>query len=559
MPDQDLPEPQDLYRRAVAHHVQGDLQTAVRHYLLVLIDDPGDLDAVHLLGVVSYQLETPHRAAKLLGRAVQANPAMPAFHSNFSLPLVDIGEYRQALRASKTALILDPGQGDAVVNHANALREFADFEAAERYGYRALAASPDLKSVYSGLAQVLYHQGRHEESRAMADRALILAPSHPRALYVSGIVRAALGAPQAENHLAAASRLKPRQLDYMMSLAGVHKFVEGDEWHVKYRQAEETLGDFPLGSRIHGHFALGKMYDDLGQHEAGFKHYLAGNTLRRETISFDDNIPLGMFARVREDFTPELMARKKGMGHTSSRPIWIVGMPRSGTTLVEQVLASHSQVHGGGELTIFPELLDDYDEPGRCTFPSNVPGLTPEQIADLGRRYVDHLDKINGDTRYITDKLPGNLPFVGLFLMALPNARVILVRRDLVDVCLSCFAHNFSSGLHYTYDLGQLGRFARSSRLLMDHWERVISPERLLTVRYEEFVADQANQTRRLLDFCDLTWEEQCLDFHKTRRAVRTASFAQVRKPIYKSSVGKWRPDEALIRPLLDGLKGPDP
>ncbi|NQV21310.1 MAG: sulfotransferase [Rhodospirillales bacterium] len=238
---------------------------------------------------------------------------------------------------------------------------------------------------------------------------------------------------------------------------------------------------------------------------------------------------------------------------TSDTPIFIVGMPRSGTSMVEQILSSHSRVSGAGELSVLAELVMEQSRKQDADFPECVIGLDDHQISQLGQKYVDAVQERYPDARHIIDKQTGNFLYVGLILQALPNAKIIHCARDPMDTCVSCFTLLFGGGQTFSYGLEDLGRFYWAYRKLMTHFG-TIAPDRILTVSYEEVVENQERETRRMLEFLDLPWEDACLSFHENDRAVQTASAGQVREPIYKKSVARWKRYEKHLGPLRDAL-----
>jgi Sulfotransferase family len=268
----------------------------------------------------------------------------------------------------------------------------------------------------------------------------------------------------------------------------------------------------------------------------------------------------GLDNDIRMASSGELIGRNGGFGNRSPLPVFIVGMPRSGSTLVEQILASHSRVFGGGERSDLTAAMKSIGvDIAAPSFPESVAGLTGAQLARLGADYVDRLQAAArslgiATAERITDKMPANSCFVGLIHLALPNARIIHTRRDPIDTCLSCFAKLFGAEQPFAYDLGELGRYHRACDALMEHWRRVLPPEVVLDVQYEELVANFEPQARRIVAHCGLDWDDACLSFHKTERVVRTASVTQVRQPIYRTSIGRWRPADDVLRPLLDAL-----
>jgi hypothetical protein len=232
-------------------------------------------------------------------------------------------------------------------------------------------------------------------------------------------------------------------------------------------------------------------------------------------------------------------------------------MPRSGTTLVEQILASHPSVYGAGELTELVDIVAGLGGPRGvfANFPENVRAMSRVQLRDLRTRYLERVSALAPAASRITDKMPANFRFAGLIHLALPNARIIHTRRDPIDTCLSCFSLLFSGDQPHTYDLGELGRYYRAYAALMEHWCGVLPQGVMIDVQYEELVTDFERQARRIVAHCGLDWDAACLDFHKTRRPVPTASAVQVRQPIYRTSIGRWQPCRDMLGPLLAALE----
>ena len=315
------------------------------------------------------------------------------------------------------------------------------------------------------------------------------------------------------------------------------------------------MASLPMEDRRDLHFALGKAYADLDQRERSFHHLLEGNALKRREFVYDEAETLGFLDRIRTVFTAELMHSKRGLGDASMVPIFIVGMPRSGTTLVEQILASHPKVFGAGELKEFSKAATSLGmSNGALSFPEVVPALSAEQLRQLGTSYLDGVAAAAPKAERITDKMPANFSFVGLIHLALPNARIIHMRRDPIDTCLSCFSQLFAGDVPYCYNLGELGRYYRAYQTLMEHWRRVLPAGLMLEVEYEKVVADIEGQARQTVAYCGLEWDDACLDFYKTQRPIRTASATQVRQPIYRTSVGRWKPYQHLLQPLIKEL-----
>jgi hypothetical protein len=277
------------------------------------------------------------------------------------------------------------------------------------------------------------------------------------------------------------------------------------------------------------HFLLAKAYSDQNRTGDAFAQLETGNAIKRKLIAYDEVYELGRMQAIAATFSPERIAALRGSGFASPLPVFVVGMPRSGTSLVEQILASHPDVHGAGEITILPDLVG-------ADFPS---ALATGALARLGEAYVAKVASIAPAAKRIVDKFPYNFRNVGLIHLALPEARIIHVRRDPLDTCFSCFQQSFAGEVGFAYDQGELGRYYKAYETLMAHWRAVLPDGAMLEVQYEELVKDLPAMARRMVDTCGLDWDARCVEFHKTERAVATASFHQVRQPLYQSSVGR--------------------
>jgi len=317
-------------------------------------------------------------------------------------------------------------------------------------------------------------------------------------------------------------------------------------------------------NRMRLHFALGKAYADLGDHPRAFETMQRGNAEKRATVSYDEAAMMQLFDRTEAVLTRDRVRNQAGhgkpLGDPSTLPIFVIGMPGSGTTLVEQILASHHDVHGAGELATFSELVGSvYGPDGRLvSYPDFVAECGTEVFQAIGSHYVAALRALAPQDQRVVDKMPSNFIFAGLIHLALPNARIIHVVRDPIDTCVSCYFRLFTGSLDHTYDLAELGRFYRRYQQLMDHWHAVLPEGRMLEVRYEDVVGDLEGFSRRILMHCGLDWDPHCLRFHQTDRRVRTASAMHVRQQIYRSSIGRWRDYRPYLTPLLQELLPPD-
>lgn len=308
------------------------------------------------------------------------------------------------------------------------------------------------------------------------------------------------------------------------------------------------------------HFALGRLLDRRDDIDGAFRHYHAGNRIKAALAPFDAAAHAAYTDRLIEIFDQRFFAERAGFGSPSERPVFIVGMPRSGSTLVEQILSCHPDVTAAGEHDEMRRIARRLPEAVESTarFPDCVAAITPDIAAGLAAAYLASLERLDpppGDARRVADKMLGNFLRLGLIALMFPNARVIHCRRDPLDTALSCYVQSFERGMRFTYDLAHLGIAYRHYERLMAHWRRAL-PLAMLDVQYEALVADQEGTSRQIVDFCGLDWDPCCLAFHEKERQVRTASFWQVRQPLYASSVGRWRRYEAHLGPLIEALEG---
>jgi tetratricopeptide (TPR) repeat protein len=352
-----------------------------------------------------------------------------------------------------------------------------------------------------------------------------------------------------------ATRLRPANSEAWWSLSNLKTFrFEDAEVETMRRQlsAEKLTEE----ARAQFSFALAKAHEDRGAYTRAFELYAEGNRLRRKLEHYDPVQTEVINERIRTVFHDAFLARHAGQGHPDPAPIFIVGLPRSGSTLIEQILASHSQVDATHELPEAGRLVQriNRERADGIAYPEAARDLAGDQWAALGRAYIDETRKYRHGAPRFTDKMPNNFASIGLLALALPNARFINAHRHPLDTCLSCYRQLFARGQPFTYDLTELGEYYLQYGKMMAHWHEAL-PGRILDVQYEDMVAGQDSQTRRLLAFCGLPFEDACLRYHETERAIRTASSEQVRQPIYDSSVNFWRNYERELAPLIEILR----
>ena len=492
-------------------------------------------------------------------RALQINPNFAEAHNNLGVALQDLGQLEEAVASYMRALEIKPDFSEVYNNLGGALKELGQFDDAVICYRSALQIKPDFAQAHSNLGVVLRALGQHEAEVESYRRALEIDPACSEALLGMGQLYLARGEmAEAEDFFQRALKIKPDDLEIRLLLAQIRKVKAGDENLAALLTAEETARrsglPMPYKKAIYLHFALGKSFDDLGDYDHAFPHFIEGCKLKRATFEYDAEQTTQHFNDIMEVFNPVTMARLKGGGDLSSVPIFVLGMPRSGTTLVEQIIASHPEVYGAGELPDLMAIAQRDIAGTNAAFPNNVAAVDQADLTQRATQYIAGLQARAPDARHITDKMPANFLAIGLIHLMLPNAKIIHVKRNPVDTCLSCFMQLFSSNQEHTYDLTELGRYYSDYARLMQHWRNALPVGSFLDVQYESIVAEQEIQSRRIINFCGMDWSNACLDFYKNKRSIGTASKIQVRQAVYKSSVERWPPYEKFLGPLLDEL-----
>lgn len=581
-------DPQRLLLQAVAAHQRGDYAGAERDYRAVLAVAPAYPDAIHFLGLLLHQRGESAVALPLLEQAMALQPANHQFRSNLAGVLNQLGRPQDAERLYLEALRLKPDHLDSYINlgllcaaEGAHLRAIVAFDG-------ALTVDPDNYAAWSGRGRSLLQLARHfdgmvayrkaakvawqdsarlqslavslreagefPEAERCQVQALALAPDSAQAENGLGNVLAMGGdLPAAERHYRRALTLKPDYPGAFHNLVDLVRLRPGDPLWPALMALAERAATLPPEQAIPLQFTLGRVWEAQGDHARAFTHYQEGNRLKRASISYDE-------ARQARFFTDFLEAYPALARHAEAsadeRPIFIVGMPRSGTSLVEQILASHPLVYGAGETHALRDSLREELPPDRDdeALPRAVAGMDAAALARAAARYSRYLDEITPGKTRVTNKLPGNMAFVGLMQRLYPKARIIHCSREPLDTCLSCYSKLFTTGHAFSYELTELGRFHLLYQGLMAGWRRLLPEDAMLELPYEALVEDLETWARRLVDYCGLPWDEACLSFHATDRPVRTASLAQVRQPVYRSSVGRWKVYEKELAPLMAAL-----
>jgi len=499
------------------------------------------------------------QALNWLEKAINQDPASAPAHCNLGNALRSLGKDAEAVVAYRRALELNPDQADTYRNLGGILIELEELDDAVNCFNQALRINPEDKKAYQGLGRTRNAQGDLDQAVSAFQKAISIDPAN--AEYHRELGRAFGDHGEIEKAISAhrkAIEINPKYAKAYQALTKNKKFTEYDD---EMRAMESLLSTKGISDKdsIHLAFGLGKAYEDLGDFDKSMEFVIKATRLKRGTYDYSISESQKQFDRIKEVFSPGFFSRWPDIGAPDRTPIFILGMPRSGTSLVEQILASHPEVFGAGELNDLPIVFESITKPvGRLrtdTFPEGLLELDASAFADLGKQYVARIRRYSSDANFITDKMPHNFLRIGFIKAILPNARIIHCTRDPMDNCLSLFKTDLLKGHRYSYDMSELGQYYKLYLGLMDYWRDSL-PGFIYDQSYEELVSSQKEQVSQLLQHCGLPWDESCLDFHKTRRKVNTASNAQVIRPIYQDSVKLWGRYEKQLEPLKAAIYG---
>lgn len=503
-----------------ALHAKGRWQEALDLCRQTLAVDPANIQAHVDMAITCYALRRPEDAQICCARVLQLDAGNAAAHNLLGLIHLDRGDTAGAEKYFTQAAELDPRAAETWCNLGFLATRQLQFDTALAHYRKALAIAPDNLDALGGEAALLERRGDVEQAYARIRPWVDTGTNHPHLLVTF-------------------AQISPRFHREREAVGMLERALQNPALN--------------LNQRLDLHFALGKLYDRLGEYDAAFDHYRRGNELRPGT--FDAAKFAYIVDQIIEAYSEEFLARAPRASNASPLPIFIIGMSRSGTSLVEQILASHPAVHGAGELLHVREIsasLMTRIGVG-LSLPQAMEQLTSAMLDELAQPHLERLHRMSPDALRVTDKMPSNYLSLGLIALLFPGARIIHTKRDPMDSCLSCYFQNFTGGHDYTLRLSDLGAYYVQYSRLMAHWRKVLRMP-LLEIQYEDMVNDMERHVRALVDFCGLPWDDRCLRFHENKRQVRTASYDQVREPVYSRSVGRWRHYEKHLGPLIEAL-----
>ncbi len=505
---------------------EGKLGKAERIVRDLLKKFPADVTAIRVLADIGFKVGHLKDTSHLLERCLELAPDFHAARHSYALVLMRLQKPEAALHEAEKLLALEPNNPNFLTLKASILVRIGDHREAIEIYEKVLKNYPNQARAQMSYGHTLKTVGRLDESIEAYRKCIHLSPEVGEAYW---------------------------------SLANLKLFRFSDE-DIENMRKQVTAKGGDADDQSHLAFSLGKALEDRGEYDESFKFYKRGNGIRR--IGHRHNPKVNVLESIRQvrALPMAFFERRRGWGCQATDPIFILGLPRAGSTLLEQILASHSQVEGTSELQdiigISRQLGNKNRQNPSGKYPEILNELTRDQVRELGESYLETTRIQRSDTPFFIDKMPNNFRHIGLIHLILPNSKIIDARRHPMGGCFSGFKQLFAHGQTFTYGLEDIGKYYRDYVRLMDHWDAVL-PGRVHRVQYEEMVADTDAQIRALLDYCELDFEQQCLRFYETDRAVRTPSSEQVRKPIYKEGLEQWRHFEAHLDPLKEAL-GPE-
>ena len=549
------PEEPLLYNiSGVCYKAVGQLDTAVKSFEKAIALKPDYTEVNYNLGLTLQELGQLEDAVKCYEKAIATKPDYAEAHNNLGATLKDLGQLDTAVKSYKKAVTVKPDYAEAHYGFGITLYLLDQLEDAIKCYEKAVAIKPDYAEAHYNLGGTFYQLNQLDAAVKSYKKAIAVKPDYAEVHFSLGVVFRTLSQQDAAvKCYEKAVAIKPGYAEAHRNLSALKKYTKDDP-QITQMQSLISTSDLSQLDRMNLCFALAKVYEDLGKQDELFKFLHEGNRLRKEDLSYSLDKDQKLFTSCRNLFSSLPPAIENSLSYETSaiQPIFIVGMPRSGTSLVEQIIASHHAVHGAGELSTLSELsypiINDYSN----YYDTN--SLLKKAFFSIRQQYLDSLSSFNVSENIITDKMPLNFRYIGFILSAFPEAKIIHLKRDAMATCWSIYKHYFQSrGNGFSYNLEDLAGFYDMYIDLMAFWHQLYS-DKIYDLCYEDLTTNQEEETRKLLAYCELDWDENCLNFHTTKRAVKTASALQVRQKMYQGSSKVWKQHEAYLEPLTKAL-----
>jgi len=535
-----------------------DINGAVQEYERAIELRDGYAEAYNNMATALRDQQRVEEAEYSYRRAVELRPDYLEALNNLANLLIFQQRYEDALRTLGDTLRNYPRDVATLVTTARAQLARGNMELAERAVEIALEVEPKSVEALCVKGQICNDMDRLADAVKAFEAALAIDPESLETLNMYGVTLKSLGRmDDARDAFMKALQLHPRSIGSFSNIIDLENFSQDNPLFQAMKEMYDTAPDKSHERFMSLHFALGKAYDDAKEYEKALEHFSAGAALKREQLKYNEEDAFAFFDEIREIFSEAYFKNPPFEGNPTTLPVFIVGMPRSGSTMTEQIICSHPQVYGAGEIKNLSQALGSIRArfPNIPKFPQMVTSLKQRQFVTVADTYLKSINGLSPTATRVTDKLLTNYYFIGLLATLFPNAKVIHTMRNPVDTCLSSYTKLYKDDMPHSYDLRELGRYYNKYLQLMDHWRRVLPKGFMIETQYEDMVANTEAGARALIDFLDLPWDDRCLNFHETERPVKTASVSQVRKPVYSTSVERWRRYGDRLKPLIEALE----
>lgn len=534
---------------------RGDEAGAEIQLRRILETDPDHAEAAGNLATLLLDCERPREAIPVLGRQIKKTPLNAELHRSIGRAFLQIDDLNRAELAFNKAIELKPDLAEAMLGLTEVYQKKNHPALALEQARKAADLAPGMAYAFQQMGHCEADLGNVAQAFKHLERALAINPDFTPALLSRGYLHMENGdMDMAKVDFGRVAVLKPGSIDALFSAVRIDKINPDDPRIAQLEALAADAAGYLKPKAIAVHYSLAKCYEDTKRHDDSFQQYEIGGRLKRSMVTYDADAHDRKVDSLIALYDHDMIAKLRQSANHSVQPIFVLGMPRSGTTLTESIIANHPMVFGAGELHHMHRLFPIENEAAVARL-ADLLGGPAEPISQAITSYVERLDTHAPGSPRITDKMPANFLMLGLIHALLPNARIVHVARDAVDTCVSCFTRLFERSQYHTYDQTELGRYYNAYSRIMAHWEHVLPKNSFHTVHYEALVDDPETESRALLNHCGLEWDEACLSFHTAKRRVRTASVTQVRNPVYLSSVQKWRQYESHLGPLLSELQ----
>ena len=495
----------------------GDLSASIVSFEKAILINPDYAEALYNLGVAYQKLDQPDMAIETYKKAIAIQHAYPTAHHNLGIIYFQKDQMNSAIKSFEWAIAYSPNYSEAIRNLGSALQKINQFDEAKKQFEKVISLDSEYAQAYEDL----------------------------------GILCEIINLPnEALSYFEKALKVNPYLTNSYRNLSKLIKFKAKDPL-ISQMESLYSKSDLHPLHKINLCFSLAKAYEDLNNKDNFFKFLNEGNALRKKELNYDIIQSNNVHSTIINLFSSNQTVINKPKKNSKIKPIFIVGMPRSGTTLVEQIISNHHKVYGAGELLTLRKVIDPILE---SYLKDNKYKISKKDLSLAREQYIDSLSNLNVSEKIITDKMPVNFRLIGFILSAIPEAKIIHIKRDARAICWSNYKHYFSAGNGFSFDQDDLVKFYTLYSEMMDFWHKLF-PKKIYDISYEELTKNQKNETQKLLNYCELDWDDNCLNFHKNSRGVVTASSSQVRQKMYQGSSEAWKKYESNLKPIIEGLK----